>query len=318
MIAGGSNGSQPLASAELYDPVGRTFTPTGSMTTARTGHAATLLPNGKVLITGGRDGMQPLASAELYDPTTGTFAPTDSMTTADVGLAPLEPRPAVLVAGGKVLFAGDNAQFYDSVAGTFALAGPYADTVPVVWDTATLLLDGRVLLTGSAGAAPIAGAAELFDPPSGTFSITGPRHEVELSTATLLTDGTVLVVTASFDVSPDDADVYDPASGTFTHIGQTIGFHPFSAAVRLADGTVLISGGQVIGGDGSSYTEIYLPATRTFASAGQMTTGRDSHTATLLPDGTVLIAGGISIWGSPPQMTSTAEIMTSNPSGSGP
>ena len=167
-------------------------------------------------------------------------------------------------------------------------------------------LRGGSARTGGGG--PIAGAAELFDPQSGTFTITGPRKEVELNTATLLANGTVLVVTASFDFSPDEANLYDPASGTFTDLGQTLGFHGYSAALRLADGTVLISGGEAIGGSGSSFAELYLPATRTFASAGDMTTGRQSHTATLLPDGTVLIAGGLSVWALPtPVMTSTAE-----------
>jgi hypothetical protein len=133
-------------------------------------------------------------------------------------------------------------------------------------------------------------------------------------------NGTVLVVTATADVLPDDADVYDPASGIFTHIGKTAGFHGYSATVRLADGTVLISGGKLIGGDGSSFTELYLPAAHTFVPAGQMTIARDSHTATLLPDGTVLIAGGLSVWnmGLNSGVTATAEITTINPLGSGP
>jgi len=302
LIAGGSDGMQPLASAELYDPASKTFTTAGSMTAARAGHTATLLRNGKVLIAGGSDGSQPLASAELYDPTTGTFAPTGSMKTAGVGVRAAADSviPAVLLASGKVLFVGGSAELYDPVTGTFALAGPYADAASISWNTATLLPDGRVLLVGGSFGATV-GEAELFDPQSGTFSLTGSRHENELNTATLLTDGTVLVVTASFDFSPDDADIYDPASGIFTHIGQTIGFHGYSAAVRLADGTVLISGGEAVGGSGSSFTELYLPATRTFVPADSMTTGRQMHTATLLPDGTVLIAGG---------MTSTAEIYT--------
>lgn len=308
LIAGGSYGMQSLANAELYDPALKTFTATGNLAKARTGHTATLLLDGRVLIAGGRDGSQPLISAELYDPIAGTFTPTGSMAPASVQAAPLVPRPALLLSTGKVLFADDNAQLYDPTTGSFALARPYADTGPVVWNTATSLLDGRVLLTGFAGSPPVGGAAELFDPQSGTFNITGQRKDVELGQATLLADGTVLVVTPSFDISTDDADVYDPASGAFTHVGQTLGFHAFSADVRLANGSVLISGGQLAGGNGSASAELYLPTARKFVSTSGMIVGRDSHTATLLTDGTVLLAGGITIWGSPPQVTSAAEI----------
>src|SRR5215472_6973785 len=231
LIAGGSNGSQDLGSAELYDPTTKTFTATGDMATVRGSNTATLLLNGKVLIMGA-------GSADLYDPSTGTFAATGSMQIAGAG-ATAGVAPVALLANGKVLYAGVNAELYDPATGTFALAGPYADTLAMSWDTATVLADGRVLLTGASYGGLVAGA-ELFDPKSGAFSLTGPRNMVELDTATLLTNGTVLVVTASFDVTPDEAAVYDPVSGTFTDIGNTIGYHGYSAAVRLTDGTVLI------------------------------------------------------------------------------
>ena len=126
------------------------------------------------------------------------------------------------------------------------------------------------------------------------------------NTATLLMNGTVLFVgNSENDGWPADAEVYDPAAGTFTFIGNTSAPHEFSAAVRLPDGTVLIAGGQLPGGAGSAGADLYVPATATFAFAGNMTTGRHSHTATLLPDGTVLIAGGFAIWPTP---TSSAEI----------
>ena len=58
-------------SAEIYDPKTGTFSPTGSMTTARAAaHTATLLADGRVLVAGGhpRRSDAALASAELYDP----------------------------------------------------------------------------------------------------------------------------------------------------------------------------------------------------------------------------------------------------------
>ena len=72
LVAGGlylfnRNSAFPTPTAELYDPTKGIFTSTGSMTVARYGHTATLLPNGKVLIVSG-------STAELYDPLTGTFS----------------------------------------------------------------------------------------------------------------------------------------------------------------------------------------------------------------------------------------------------
>src|SRR6516162_907449 len=83
------------------------------------------------------------------------------------------------------------------------------------------------------------------------------------------------------------------------------GPHASSAATQLPDGTVLITGDQLPGGNGDIVAELYTPATGTFAFTGSMSAGRHEHTATLLTDGTVLIAGGYSLW---PGATASAEI----------
>ena len=296
LVTGGiDNDRRPLASAELYDPSTSTFTATGNMTEPRGGHSATLLLDGTVLIIA--------HTAEIYDPSTGTFTATGSMISGFGFLA-------TLLQDGRVFVAENyNAEIYDPTSGTFALTGPYSRSTTMA--SATSLLDGRVLVTGdneSGGE-----SNELYDPNTDTFSSLGPRRYWidSVSKATLLIDGTVLFVESNFDgfPAPSGAQLFDPATGTFTQIGLVNEWHVGCAAVSLLDGTALITGGQLPGaGNGNHATELYLPETRTF-SEGYMIMGRYSHTATLISDGTVLIAGGISSW-FPYQQTSSAEIFT--------
>ncbi len=200
LIAGGDSsvpgGVGSIASAEVYDPRTGLFSQTGSMTTARSGHTATLLPNGLVLIAG--CGELNGTQAELYDPRTGKFSRTGSMTRARCG------QIATLLADGRVLIAGGNvpadtyanadqtAELYDPNTGTFAPTGSMVE--PLAFHTATLLPNGQVLLAGGESLPPgTSGGVETYDPASGTFSpamadfFTSVGH-----TATLLTDGRIL------------------------------------------------------------------------------------------------------------------------------
>jgi Galactose oxidase, central domain len=313
LIAGGvSDGFQALASAELYDPSTGTFAPTGSMITPRYAHSATLLADGRVLIAGGRqDGTRGTSvfTAEIYDPSTAAFTATGDLTSIGGEVYANPWAVTTLLPDGRVFVAAtNNAEIYDPHSGTFTPTGPYADA-SLVDATATLLTNGKVLVTGCApyGQCSV-GVTELFDPQSGTFGVTGPMMAKYFPdygyTATLLTDGRVLFLGSNDWPDPADAEVYDPAAETFASIGGPVS-QEVAPASRLTDGTVLMAGGQVPGGDGSGDAELYVPATGTFERVGEMTEGRHSHTATPLPDDTVLITGGFTGW---PHPTSSAEV----------
>jgi hypothetical protein len=248
--------------AGLYDSATGVFSVTGNMTANRGNHTATLLANGKVLIAGGAD-QDPtgtgLASAELYDPGTGTFTPTGSMAVGRfLHTATLLQNGKVLIVGGALTSASDpvaTAEVYDPATGIFVMTGAMATAREQ--HTATLLADGRVLIVGgatSAGAGDPTATAEVYDPSTGSFSVTGSMAEARTyHTATLLLSGNVLVAGGGDENST--AEVYDPATGSFSITGGMEIGRSGHTATPLPNGSVLVGGGGMYAGLASA--ELY-------------------------------------------------------------
>ena len=291
---------------------------------ARTGHVAIGLADGSALVMGGNSSeainTPDSSSSQRFDPVTEAFTagPPLALSALDrefTVAVPLRTGAFLLVGGGinsgTVLGVHPAvlSQRFDPVRGEFVRSGNLQRTRS--GDVAaTLLADGRVLVTGSSSpllAIPAVPFTETFDPATGQWTI-GEDLLVARSghTATLLGDGRVLVaggVVATNDPSrPVDftaiAEIYDPATGKFQltdHLQEARGFH---RATLLADGRVLLSGGLAMEAafdfHALASSEIFDPVTAKFSSVGALQIARAVHSAILLPEGRVLAVGGSS------------------------
>ena len=255
LITGGSDDTfykGALSSVELYDPLARAFVSLADLSMPRLAHRATLLPDGRVLITGGQDETgRKLDSAEIYDPATRAFTHAGRMTSPRSDhTATLLPNGLVLIAGGAVSgFPGEapvaSAELYDPATDRFTPTGGMS--IVRFKHSASLLPDGRVIVVGGSDARMWGGkydSAEIYDPAAGKFSPTGrmstSRYKIR-DAVVPLRDGRLLVAGGGAH-----AEVYDPAAGVFGRVRGGSGIpRYYSTATPLQNGDVLIVGGYL-------------------------------------------------------------------------
>lgn len=295
LLAGGDDFSR---AAELFDPNSGTVTPTGSLNDGRCyGCGAIKLDDGRVFVAGGWSGGPVLATAELYDPAIGSFSYTaGNMTTGRLGPAVLRLLDGrVLVYGGHNGFSPlGTAELYNPATQAFTAAG---QNVEARLTSATLLLDGRVLMAaGQAPGGAHRSSAEIFDPATGTFALTGAlsggRHA---HLQTRLLDGRVLVTGGlnATGAQTSAAEIYDPATGTFTLLPRMTSARGGHLGIVLPDGRVLILGGHDASGTTLASSEIFDPVVGAFtASSLLLDQPRGDASLTSLGGGRYLISGG--------------------------
>jgi hypothetical protein len=333
-----SQSGAPSASPIPVAGPGGVWIPVGTMGTPRADPATVRLLDGRVLVVGGSGSEFDPATAELYDPASGTWSATGSM------LAPGDGLPPTLLLDGRVL-AGDQVdghygqgdfyghELYDPAIGTWTATGRMVGDAWTFGDTPAVLRDGRVLTLGQGG------GAQVYDPASGTWTATPPRNNKDKGVRgvpIVLSDGKVLVAggydfTLGGDPSfafTDVAEVYDPATGSWTEVAKMqepdLGlmatllpdgralvvtrygaweiYDPAAGAwtavprpsgfnrpsAVLSDGTVLMTESD----ESCTAAALYDARTESLTTASSMPRCAEGSSFTLLLDGTVLMTGG--------------------------
>jgi hypothetical protein len=304
----------------LVDPA---WTLTGALIEGRFGHQATALLDGRVLVTGGYSGTRTIKSAELFDPATGTWAATASMPD------PCRFHEATLLRSGDVLVTGgqyvevredasgqpgqrfsrvSTAAIYVAAEGRWVLRQGLPGAV--MGHTATVLPDGRVMVTG--GGSPFADSPMpvsnvwFFDTESDdlVWHPGPPMAEARIMhTATLLADGRVLVVGGDaggglFHNILSSVDVFDPMTNAWSTVdGLHVARAHHTATLLQGGNGVLVVGGVAKGGDVLATAEIWdSSGSGVWGEPIQLVRPRWEHRASLLADGRVLISGTLGTW----------------------
>lgn len=285
------------------------FSYTGTMKQARTGHTATLLNDGRVLITGGylTGSTTTVANtAELYDPVTGTFSSAGNMSSARVEhSATLLPNNTVLIAGGTSSGFSNSglatAETFDPTTNAFTatagnMPGAFRAHAAVYFKSGAT--DFVLLAGGAAGTGSESNAAYVYNVGTRTFAnASGTMLTARMYAGGALisdSDDKVLVAGGRRSGNPEPtAEIYDHGVG-FSATGTMTAAREGSDVLRLPDGRIAMVGNDVSSTTGN-HTEFYNPSTGTFTAAEIISPFRYSDAGEVLSNGKILVSGGLQL-----------------------
>jgi N-acetylneuraminic acid mutarotase len=254
-----------LSSTEAYDPNANVWTELAPLSAPRTNHTATFLDDGRIFVAGGRSQNPvyynefPVTTTEMYSVAANSWSVAAPMTISrEKHTATRLPSGKILVVGGSLITT--TAEVYDPATNTWQVTSPMNQLR--LGPTATLLPDGRVLVAGGvfrndSGYLTSLASVEVYDPATNAWTLVAPMNMARyLHTATLLPNGTVLVISGS---SPE---VYDPAANTWQYIRPMAFSRYLHTATLLPNGKTLVTGGAFLTSwfVGNPNAEIYNPA----------------------------------------------------------
>lgn len=291
LIAGGFNMDTDfavLASAEIFNPTTNTFTSISNMTTLRTSYAATLLSDGRVLITGGSSNTAILNSTEIFDPVTNTFSPANNLNSKRFShTADILPDGRVLIAGGFGGLDSKSTEIFNPQTGTFS-PGPDM-SAPRGHHVSTRLNDGRILFVNGLNTGSIM-SVDIYNPFTNTFTLATSSAETLGLSVNTLPNGKVLILGGKIFNQPSGlaAEIFNPADNSFVEIG------PMLRTGAARNSSVLLNDGKVLFvGTASIRSQIFSPETNVFSLTTELNIPRFfRHQLTLLQDGRVLLTGG--------------------------
>ena len=310
----------PLPSPSVASTPGVTigrFVRSGALLEGRMWHAATLLPDGRVLVAGGEGShvahaVDYLLSIEVWDAASGGFGTGGTMSNP-IGWDPLERvhMQAFPTADGRVVLVPAGCACRPLPATPAEIWNPADGSLQDLANlqiarygfTSTRLADGRVIIAGGNRSlvASSTKTAEVWDPVTDTVLPSKPTTAARYgAVATLLADGRVLIVGGSHQLARgagDDtavlsADLWHPESARFTKafsLNAPIGYR-----TRLADGALAVTlrDGRVLVLDGRR-ARVWDPTSGDgLVASGSFLVARYEYTATVLDDGRVLVIGG--------------------------